>query len=103
MYLSKSTLALLHAAATFAATIKVNVGGNQALTFSPTSVNAQPGDQVQFVFLDLNHTATAGDPNRGCRPSGQFNSGFVPVSAPQGNNQGGGKKAAKKGKKGGAK
>jgi len=96
MRFSKPSLALLQAVSTYAATQKVNVGGNQQLTFSPQTVNAQPGDTVQFVFLDQNHTATAGKPNAGCQPSGDFNSGFVPIPA---NGQGGG--AAKKGKKGG--
>jgi plastocyanin len=79
MYFSKTTIALLQAASALAATHKVNVGGNKQLIFTPTSVTAQPGDTVQFVFLDQNHTATAGNPNQGCTPSGMFNSGFVPV------------------------
>lgn len=35
----------------------------------------------RYTFLDQNHTVTAGSPNQGCKPSGQFNSGFVPVAA----------------------
>jgi plastocyanin len=79
MYFSKTSIALLQATSALAAVHKVNVGGNQQLIFSPTSVTAAAGDTVQFVFLDQNHTATAGNPNQGCTPSGTFNSGFVPV------------------------
>jgi len=81
MVFSKSTLvALLQSSVAFAATVNVNVGGNKALIFTPTTVTANPGDTVQFTFIDQNHTATAGNPNAGCKPSGLFNSGFVPVA-----------------------
>jgi plastocyanin len=89
MQFTTSTIAaiLLHTAPIFAATHKVNVGGNKQLTFTPTSVTAAVGDTVQYVFQDQNHTVTAGSPNAGCQPSGQFNSGFVPVPATGGGAQ----------------
>ncbi|QDS72493.1 hypothetical protein FKW77_010058 [Venturia effusa] len=61
--------------------MKVLVGANNGLTFTPSSIQAQPGDQVQFVFLSQNHTVTSGDPAAGCQPDGKINSDFVPVSA----------------------
>jgi len=81
MVFSKSAFAaLLQSGVALAATVNVNVGGNKALVFSPTTVTANAGDVVKFTFLDQNHTATAGNPNAGCKPSGLFNSGFVPVA-----------------------
>jgi len=85
MYISKTTVAfLLQSGASLAAVVNVNVGGNQQLTFSPQQVKAAAGDTVRFTFLDQNHTVTSGNPTQGCKPSGKFNSGFVPVAANQG-------------------
>lgn len=44
-------LAILQSTCVSAAMMKVLVGQNNGLTFTPSSVQAQPGDQVQFVFL----------------------------------------------------
>src|ERR1700760_1403777 len=81
MFSKNIIVAMLQASSALAATHNVNVGGNKQLIFTPTTVNAAAGDTVQFTFLDQNHTATAGNPNQGCKPSGQFNSGFVNVAA----------------------
>jgi len=77
---TKSLFTLLQSSLALAATVNVNVGGNKQLIFSPNTINANAGDTVKFTFLDQNHTATAGNPNAGCQPSGQFNSGFVAVA-----------------------
>jgi plastocyanin len=77
---TKSLFTLLQSSLALAATVNVNVGGNKQLIFSPNTINANAGDTVKFTFLDQNHTVTAGNPNAGCQPSGQFNSGFVPVA-----------------------
>ncbi|KAI0279815.1 hypothetical protein BGY98DRAFT_966803 [Russula aff. rugulosa BPL654] len=65
------------------AQIQVTVGGPGGVTqFSPTSVNANPGDIVSFVFQQKNHTATQSTFANPCSPApGGFDSGFVPVSA----------------------
>jgi len=81
MHFSQTVALIAQAGAALAAVKNVNVGGNQQLIFTPTSVTAAAGDTVRFTFLDQNHTATAGTPNAGCKPGGQFNSGFVPVAA----------------------
>jgi plastocyanin len=81
MFSKTAILALLQASMALGATYNVKVGGNQQLTFSPTTVKAVAGDTVNFQFLDQNHTVTAGSPTQGCKPSGQFNSGFVPIPA----------------------
>jgi len=97
MHFTKATaLAILHSACVYAATMKVLVGQNNGLTFTPSTINAQAGDQVQFVFLTQNHTVTSGDAATGCSPDGNFNSDFVPVSAAAAP---AGKKGKKKGKK----
>ncbi|KAF8145407.1 hypothetical protein K438DRAFT_1770433 [Mycena galopus ATCC 62051] len=36
----------------------VTVGANNGLTFTPTSVQAYPGDTVTFTFVSKNHTST---------------------------------------------
>jgi len=82
MHFSSTTaLAILQASSASAAMMKVLVGQNNGLTFTPSTVQAQPGDQVQFVFLTQNHTVTSRDAANGCSPDGTFNSDFVPVSA----------------------
>lgn len=53
MVLSTKSLltTLLQSSAVLAATINVNVGGNTQLIFSPTTVNANPGDTVKSVDI----------------------------------------------------
>ncbi|TID13251.1 Siderophore iron transporter [Venturia nashicola] len=91
MHFSAATaLAILQSTCASAAMMKVLVGQNNGLTFTPSSVQAQPGDQ--------NHTVTSGDPAAGCQPDGRMNSDFVPVSAaaaPAANKANNGKKAKK--------
>lgn len=64
--------------------IPVLVGGT-ALTFTPNSVIANPGDVLQFQFAARNHTVTQSLPNSPCRPieaavgvAPGVNSGFIP-------------------------
>jgi len=68
--------------AVHARNLKVTVGANNSLTFSPSTIRAFPGDTVEFIFAGLNHTVTSGNPFLGCQPDGLINSGFVPVAAP---------------------
>lgn len=70
---------LVQSTAVFAANHQVIVGQNNALTFTPNTLNAAVGDTVTYMFATQNHTVTAGNPNAGCTPSGQFYSGFVPA------------------------
>jgi len=59
---------------------RVIVGGPGNLTFTPSTVAAQPGDTVTFEFHQKNHTATQSTFNLPCGPmAGGFNSGFNPV------------------------
>jgi plastocyanin len=64
------------------AQIQVTVGGpGGVIQYSPSSVNANPGDIVTFVFMQKNHTATQSTFANPCSPSpGGFDSGFIPVS-----------------------
>jgi hypothetical protein len=65
--------------------IPVLVGGT-ALTFTPNSVTANPGDVIQFQFAARNHTVTQSLPESPCRPIDGaaggappgVNSGFIP-------------------------
>jgi len=80
MHFTKPTVfGLIQSTAVLAANHQVIVGQNNGLTFTPTTLNAAAGDTVQFMFATQNHTVTAGTPNTGCSPSGQFYSGFVPA------------------------
>lgn len=79
MLFSTSALLALPLGTAYAATWQVSVGANNALTYTPSVVMAQPGDMVQFNFLSQNHTVTSGDATQGCTPDGKFNSAFVPV------------------------
>ncbi|KAI0318493.1 hypothetical protein OF83DRAFT_1171065 [Amylostereum chailletii] len=61
----------------------VTVGGaNGELVYNPTTVNAQPGDQVVFTFNPKNHTVTQSSFAQPCNAlQGGFDSGFKPVQA----------------------
>lgn len=64
------------------AEIQVTVGGPGGVTqFNPSSVTANPGDIVTFVFMQKNHTATQSTFASPCSAaSGGFDTGFIPVS-----------------------
>jgi len=66
-----------------AADFQVTVGGpGGVIGYSPSSVTANPGDTVTFIFQQKNHTATQSTFADPCTPApGGFDSGFVPVSA----------------------
>jgi len=69
--LSRYALAELHT---------VDVGGS-SLIYNPSSVDAQPGDVVAFIFHEKNHTATQSSLAQPCVPlPGGLNTGFQPVS-----------------------
>jgi plastocyanin len=63
------------------AQIQVTVGGpGGIIQYNPSSVNANVGDVVNFVFMQKNHTATQSTFASPCTPvSGGFDTGFVPV------------------------
>jgi len=54
---------------------------NSALQFTPNSITAAMGDQVEFVFNPLNHSVIQAAFDNPCMPStGGFFSGFMPVA-----------------------
>jgi len=63
----------------------VIVGGNGALTFNPTTVNAAVGDTIAFQFQSKNHTVTQSTFTSPCvtmtTPVAGIDSGFMPVAA----------------------
>ncbi|KAL6696898.1 Cupredoxin [Trichoderma pleuroticola] len=65
-----------------AETIRIDVGQNNALTFSPDTVTAKVGDILDFHFHAVNHSVVMGDFANPCAPAktGGFYSGFMPVS-----------------------
>jgi len=66
-------------------TFTVIVGGNNTLTFNPTSVNASVGDTVAFQFQSKNHTVTQSTFAAPCAnmttPTAGIDSGFMSVAA----------------------
>jgi plastocyanin len=68
-------------------TTVVTVGKNGTLTFSPSSINVNPGEAVQFQFVAGNHTVTQSTFDAPCQPIAQhsnltgFHSGFQPAAA----------------------
>ncbi|PIL30561.1 hypothetical protein GSI_07261 [Ganoderma sinense ZZ0214-1] len=72
-----------------AAAHTVTVGANGALTFEPSNLTAQVGEQITFQFTTKNHTATQSSFADPCAPLSQtstigqvgFDSGFMPVMA----------------------
>ncbi|KAI0342532.1 Cupredoxin [Trametopsis cervina] len=63
-------------------TFYVEVGANGQLQYTPPSVNAKPGDVVEFKFNPKNHTVTQASFTDPCSPlAGGFDSGFQPVAA----------------------
>ncbi|KAL1633713.1 hypothetical protein SLS58_010977 [Diplodia intermedia] len=74
----------------FAATHTVMVGGvkpptdptaeaTPMLQYSPESIMAEPGDMVEFHFMQTNHTVTQSSFEQPCKAmEGGFDSGFMP-------------------------
>ncbi|KAL9581189.1 MAG: hypothetical protein Q9203_005994 [Teloschistes exilis] len=57
----------------------VTVGGDAGLVFSPSSINAAPGDMVHFTFMSQNHTLTQSTFPKPCvKMQGGVDSGFLP-------------------------
>ena len=57
-----------------AATVTVEVGPGDSLTFSPFSVTIDPGDTVMWVWKSSHHSVTSGTPGQ---PTGLFSSGIL--------------------------
>jgi plastocyanin len=68
-----------------ATVFQVQVGEN-GLSFTPSTVTASPGDQVQFIFNPSNHSATQSTFSNPCRqmPNGS-DSGFMLVNGANAN------------------
>lgn len=77
--LASATLALATVAS--ATVFKVSVGQN-GLEYTPSSVNATAGDQIEFIFYPKNHTVTQSTFANPCQPMANgTDTGFVPVNA----------------------
>ncbi|KZT71390.1 hypothetical protein DAEQUDRAFT_128898 [Daedalea quercina L-15889] len=79
--------ALLSAGVALGEVITIQVGANDSLTYSPSSVNASVGDTIMFEFVAKNHTisqSTFADPctlTTLANGSTGVDSGFMPVAA----------------------
>ena len=82
MLVSSALLSATISGVAFAVTHHVKVGAT-GLTFEPDSLNAAPGDIVQFDFYPKNHSVAQSTYDTPCQPSslteGIF-SGFIPSS-----------------------
>ena len=65
-----------------AATHRIDVGMD-GFTFTPDSLTAAKGDELEFHYHPLNHSVVMGDFSNPCKPatSGGFFSGFMPTSS----------------------
>ncbi|KAH7134960.1 hypothetical protein B0J11DRAFT_610997 [Dendryphion nanum] len=83
--------ALAQSLAASAATMMVTVGANNQFTFTPNTINAQPGDMVAFNFVTQNHSVASSNANNPCQPQrNAVFSDFQPVAAPASNGNGNG-------------
>jgi plastocyanin len=71
------------AAVVSAATIKINVGQGNTMTFTPDSVTAAVGDTLEFYFVGGQHDTIMSDFATPCKPStkGGWSSGVTMGSA----------------------
>jgi len=76
-------IGLLLASTVSAATIDIQVGGdNAALTFTPEAISAMPGDQVVYHFNPKNHSVTQSSFAGPCtHKDGGVDSGFMAVGS----------------------
>jgi plastocyanin len=75
-----ASAALSLATVASATVFQVQVGQN-GLAFTPSTVNASAGDQVQFIFNPSNHSATQSTFANPCRPMANgSDSGFMPAN-----------------------
>ncbi|KAG8743889.1 hypothetical protein FRC10_011179 [Ceratobasidium sp. 414] len=88
MRFSVATLFAFVPALVSAANITIAVGGNGALTYTPSNITAAVGDFVEFEFRDKNHTVTQSTFADPCTPfknatTGEagLSSGFQAVAA----------------------
>lgn len=54
----------------------VQVAGSGTLTFTPDTLNAPVGSQVQFTFYPRNHSIVSGPYASPCQPDGRIFSGY---------------------------
>ncbi|KAI0668502.1 hypothetical protein C8Q78DRAFT_979853 [Trametes maxima] len=74
-------LLALAAPVTRGAVHNVTVGGPGVLKYDPQFVNADPGDEIIFIFKQKNHTVTQSSFDSPCsRLADGFDSSFVPVA-----------------------
>ncbi|KAK3630079.1 hypothetical protein LTR56_002634 [Elasticomyces elasticus] len=81
--LSKSTyatLSLLLPIVSSQLTQVVAVGEN-GLVFTPSTITAPVGSQVEFQFYPRNHSVVSSAFDNPCQPDGKLFSGYMPVSA----------------------
>jgi len=87
MRFTVASAALALATVASAVTIPVTVGQN-GLSFTPSSVNASAGDQIEFVFYPKNHTVTQSTFANPCQAmSNGTDSGFMPTNSTSGSQQ----------------
>ncbi|KAL1859668.1 hypothetical protein VTK73DRAFT_7518 [Phialemonium thermophilum] len=60
-----------------AATIQINAGEGNKLTFTPDSVKAEVGDVLEFHFVGGFHDAVRGDFDKPCQPFSGAAGGFA--------------------------
>ncbi|KAL7799121.1 Cupredoxin [Trichoderma ceciliae] len=87
MLFTSLAVATLSAVAS-AKTIRIDVGENGALNFTPDNLQASTGDILEFHYHSINHSVVAADFAKPCQPKaeGGFYSGFFPTSSGENDN-----------------
>ncbi|KAK4954580.1 hypothetical protein LTR10_008013 [Elasticomyces elasticus] len=81
--LSKSTRAVLSLLLPIVSsqTTQVVAVGEDGLVFTPSSITAPVGSQVEYQFYPRNHSVVSSAFDNPCQPDGKLFSGYMPVSA----------------------
>lgn len=58
----------------------VAAGANGQLSFSPSTLSAPVGSQVEFQFYPHNHSVASSTFGNPCQPDGRYFSGYMPVT-----------------------
>lgn len=75
---------LLAIPGTIAQLVQTVAVGRDGLLFTPSSISAPPGSQIEFQYYSHNHSVVSSSYDNPCQPDGRLFSGYMPVSSGMG-------------------
>lgn len=60
--------------------VQIIAAGEDGLVFTPNTLTAPVGSQVEFQFYPRNHSVASSTFDNPCQPDGKIFSGYMPVS-----------------------